>query len=39
MGAARDIYKDGVDFASLALQSPDFAKLFVQPETRPHGIP
>ena len=27
---ARDFYKDGVDFASLALQSADFAKLSVQ---------
>lgn len=37
MGAARNIYKDGVDFASLALQSPDFAKLSVQPDTRPRN--
>lgn len=27
---ARDLYKDGVDFASLALHSADFAKLSVQ---------
>ncbi|KAL2811660.1 hypothetical protein BJX63DRAFT_433170 [Aspergillus granulosus] len=26
MGTRRDLYKDGVDFTSLALQSPDFAK-------------
>ncbi|OJJ55122.1 hypothetical protein ASPSYDRAFT_93145 [Aspergillus sydowii CBS 593.65] len=33
MGAARNIYKDGVDFASLALQSPDFAK-FLKPNNQ-----
>ncbi|KAL3455791.1 hypothetical protein BJX64DRAFT_57103 [Aspergillus heterothallicus] len=26
MGTRRDLYKDGVDFTTLALQSPDFAK-------------
>ncbi|KAL4876633.1 hypothetical protein BJY04DRAFT_222812 [Aspergillus karnatakaensis] len=26
MGSARNLYKDGVDFTSLALQSPDFAR-------------
>lgn len=28
MKSARNIYRDDVDFASLALQSPDFAKWY-----------
>ena len=31
MRASRNIYKDEVDFTALALQSPDFAKQYVQP--------
>ncbi|KAL4784055.1 hypothetical protein BJX76DRAFT_328172 [Aspergillus varians] len=33
MGTARNLYKDGVDFTSLALQSPDFAK-FLKPNNQ-----
>ncbi|OJJ07081.1 hypothetical protein ASPVEDRAFT_141676 [Aspergillus versicolor CBS 583.65] len=33
MATARNIYKDGVNFASLALQSPDFAK-FLKPNNQ-----
>lgn len=33
MKSARNIYKDDVDFASLALKSPEFAKWQAQPTT------
>lgn len=29
MQSARNLYKNDVDFAALALQSPDFAKQYV----------
>lgn len=38
MEAARALYKNDVDFEALALQSPEFAKLYVNSNPATNGL-